>query len=116
MKKNLRQVILLLTAIFILIGCSEDSQTTRPQQTALHNGKNLGTLQTREKIIRLETDGKFSILDLNGRPLALSLSKLEFQEKFPLLFKDFEKAIAHGELENITPDASLTTPKTEILK
>ncbi|OHB55036.1 MAG: hypothetical protein A2173_05990 [Planctomycetes bacterium RBG_13_44_8b] len=116
MKKNLRHLILLLTAALLLIGCSEDSQTTRPQQTALHNGKSLGTLQTREKIIRLETDGKFSVLDLNRRPVALSLSKSEFQEKFPQLYRDFEKAVAREELENITPDASLTTPKTEILK
>ena len=116
MKKNLRHTILLLTAAFIFIGCSEDSQTPSSRNTVTNNGKNLGTLQTREKIIRLETDGKFSILDLNGSPVALSLSKLDFQEKFPQLFQDYEKAIANGELENITPDASLSKPETEILK
>ena len=116
MKKNLRQFILLLTAIFILFGCSEDSQNMRSQQTALHNGKSLGTLQTREKIIRLETDGKFSILDLNRRPVALSLSKPEFQKNFPQLYQDFETALANREGENIIPDASLTMPETEIFK
>ncbi|MBN2182200.1 MAG: hypothetical protein JW715_09820 [Sedimentisphaerales bacterium] len=91
---NLRQIIILLTAAFILIGCSEDSQTTHSQQATLKSGN-------------------FSVLDLNGRPLALSLSKSEFQEKFPQLYQDYEKAIAN---EDITSDASLTTPKTEILK
>ena len=116
MKKNLRQVIFLLTAAFILFGCSEDSQMTRSQQTALNSGKSLGTLQTREKIIRLETDGKFSILDLNRRPVAVSLSKSELQEQFPQFYQDYEKATADREGENIIPDASLTMPETEILK
>ena len=116
MKKNLRHLILLLTAALLLIGCSKDSQTPSSRNTIESNGKSLGTLQTRENIIRLETDGKFSILDSNGRPVAASLSKSEFQEQFPQLFQDFEKAIASGELKNIIPDASLSKSETEILK
>ena len=112
MKMNLRQFILYLTVALLLTGCSEQSQISSHQS----NGKSLGSLQTREKIIQLETGGKFSILDLNGSPVALSLSKPEFQEKFPLLFRDFEKAIANGELEGITPDASTAKPGNEILK
>lgn len=113
---NIRQIILLLTVGLILTGCSEDSQTMRSQQTALNDGKTLGSLQTREKIIRIETDGNFSIFKLNGRALALSLNKSEFQNKFPQLYRDYEKALANGELTNITPDASLRTPEIELLK
>ena len=64
----------------------------------------------------METDGKFSILDLNNQPLALSMSKPEFQKNFPQLYQDFETAIARGKLNIITPDASLTMPETEIFK
>jgi hypothetical protein len=116
MKMNIRQIILLLTATIILTGCSEDSQTMRSQQTALNGGKSLGSLQTREKVIRIETDGNFSIFELNGRTLALSLNKSEFQNKFPQLYRDYEKAVASGELANIAPDASLTTTSPEVLK
>jgi hypothetical protein len=113
MKMNIRQIILLLTAALILTGCSEDSKTMNP---TLNDGKTLGSLQTREKIIRIETSGNFSIFKLNGRALALSLNKSEFQNKFPELFRDYEKAVANGQLSNITPDASLMSPKTELLK
>ena len=116
MKMNLRQLILLLTIAIVLAGCSEESQTMRSQQTALNDGKTLGSLQTRDRIIRLETDGNFSIFKLNGRALALSLNKSEFQNKFPQLYRDYEKAVANGELENVTPDASLTTTSPEVLK
>ena len=110
---NIRQIILLLTATLILTGCSEDSKTVYPD---LKDGKTLGSLQTREKIIRIETSGNFSIFKLNGRALALSLNKSEFQNKFPELFRDYEKAVANGELSNIIPDASLTTTSPEVLK
>lgn len=113
---NLRQVILLLTAALILTGCSEDSQTMRSQQTAPNDGKSLGSLQTRDRIIRIGTDGNFSIFELNGRALALSLNKSEFQNKFPQLYRDYEKAVANGQLDKITPDASLTTTSPEVLK
>jgi len=116
MKIDLRQLILLLTVALILTGCSEESQTMRSQQTALNDGKSLGSLQTRDRIIRIETDGIFSVFELNGRPLALSLNKSEFQNKFPQLYRDYEKAVASGELEEITPDASLTTPPAEAFK
>jgi len=66
----------------------------------------LGFLQTRKRIIRLETGGKFSILDLSGDPTSMSLSRSEFQEKFPRLYKNFETAIAAGVTEDITIDAS----------
>ena len=110
---NIRQLILLLTAAIILAGCSEDSKTMNP---TLNHGKSLGSLQMREKVIRIETDGNFSVFELNGRALALSLNKSEFQNKFPQLYRDYEKAVANGELTNITPDASLTTTSPEFLK
>jgi len=116
MKMDIRKLILLLTAVIILSGCSENSKTMRSQQAALNDGKTLGSLQTRDKIIRIEIDGSFSIFELNGRPLALSLNKSEFQNKFPQLYRDYEKAVANGELKNITPDASLTTTSPELLK
>ena len=116
MKMNIRQFILFLTVALIFAGCSEDSQTMRSQQTALNDGKTLGSLQTRDRIIRIETDGNFSIFKLNGRALALSLNKSEFQDKFPQLYRDYEKAVANGQLTNITPDASLTKLEIEILK
>jgi hypothetical protein len=112
---DLRQIILLLTAALILTGCSEDSKTMNPTH---NDGKTLGSLQTRDRIIRIETDGNFSVFKLNGQTLALSLNKSEFENKFPQLYRDYEKAVANGQLSNITPDASLTTtsPETEILK
>lgn len=116
MKMNIRQIIILLAAALILTGCSEDTQTMHSQKAALNGGKTLGSLQTRDRIIRIETNGNFSIFELNGRLLALSLNKSEFQNTFPQLYRDYEKAVANGQLTNITPDASLTSPKTEILK
>ena len=65
MKKNLRQFILYLTTALLLIGCSKQSQISSHS----NNGKNLGSLQTRDRIIRLETGGKFSILDLITGPI-----------------------------------------------
>jgi hypothetical protein len=68
------------------------------------------------EVIRIETDGNFSIFELNGRALALSLNKTEFKNKFPQLYRDYEKAVANGQLENVTPDASLTITSLEVIK
>ena len=104
-----RQTILLFVACAI-VGCSYGPNTTRQQEVILKNIPNLGSLQTRNHIIRLETGSKFSILDLSGLPIASSLTKAEFQEKFPQLYKDFETAIAKIEAGDIILDASMNTP------
>ncbi|MHC4395149.1 MAG: S41 family peptidase [Planctomycetota bacterium] len=74
----------------------------------------LGSLQTRNGIIRLESDGKFSILDLSGNPIALFLNKAEFQKGYPRLYKDFETAIANIESGDIILDASMGTDHTQL--
>ena len=95
---SLRRTILIITAGLVCFGCFEQSQ-----KNIAGNSTSLGTLQTRNNIIRLETGDKYSVLDLQGNPVASSLTKQQFQEKFPQLYNDLEKAIANGE---ITIDAS----------
>ena len=105
---NLRHSILLLAAALVFVGCSEQSQKTTSDDVT-----SLGSFQTRDRIIRLETNSRYSILDMAGRTLALSITKSEFQEKFPLLYQDFEKALANGE---ITIDASVPSHTNEIVE
>ena len=104
---NTQKIVLLCLICLIAVGCSSDLKTTSYQRTTLNNAASLGSLQTRNQIIRLETGGKFSILELSGRPIALSLSKTEFQKQFPRLYEDFETAIAGNKTGGFIIDASL---------
>ncbi len=104
---NAQKTIFLCLICLIAVGCSSDLKTTSEQRTTLKNAANLGSLRTRNLIIRLEKGDKFSILELSGRPIALSLSKTEFQEQFPRLYEDFETAIADSEtVDSVIIDAS----------
>jgi C-terminal processing protease CtpA/Prc len=70
----------------------------------------LGFLKTRKGIIRLESGGKFSILDSGGKPIALFLNRAEFRVKFPQLYEAFETAIADSKAEAVIIDASMNMP------
>jgi len=52
---------------------------------------------------RLESGSEFSILDPEGNPIELFLSKSDFQARFGKLFEEFETAVA----EAVTIDASM---------
>ncbi len=67
----------------------------------------LGSLHGRKVIVRLESGSEFSILDLEGNPIALSLSKSDFQARFPKLFEEFETAVADTKRQEIIIDASM---------
>jgi hypothetical protein len=102
-----RKTIHLCLICLIAVGCSCGLETASDQRTTLKNAANIGSLRTRNLIIRLERGDKYSILELSGRPIALSLSKTEFQEQFPRLYEDFETAIADSEpVDFIMIDAS----------
>ena len=105
-KMRVRQIILLFIACTIL-GCASHPKDTCTLQAAGSNVASLGSLHTRNCIVRLETGGKISILDLDGNVVALSLSKSEFQGKFPQLYEAYETAIASDGAEDIIIDASL---------
>jgi C-terminal processing protease CtpA/Prc len=70
----------------------------------------LGFLKTRKGIIRLESGGKFSILDSGGKPIALFLNRAELRVKFPQLYEAFETAIADSKGEAVIIDASMNMP------
>ena len=91
----------------IVVGCSSNINTTCCQKMTLNDAASLGSLQTRNRIIRLETGGKFSILELSGNPIAVSLNRAEFQKQFPRLYEDFETTIAGNETGDLIIDASL---------
>lgn len=104
---NRQESILLFILCTIAIGCSSNSEIICCQKVTLNDSGNIGSLQTRNRIIRLETAGKFSVFELSGKPVALSLNKTEFQNKFPKLYKDFETAVAKIESGEIIIDASM---------
>ena len=109
-----QKIILVWLFCLIAISCSSNLQTTSCQKATLDNVANLGSLQTRNGIIRLELDGKFSILDLSGNPIALFLNEAEFQKDYPRLYKDFETAIANIESGDIILDASMGADHTQL--
>ena len=108
-KMTMRKIILMCTVCAIVVGCSSNLKTTSCQKTTLGNVASLGSLHSKNRIIRLEVGGKFSILEPSGNIIALSLNNAEFQEKFPQLYEAFETAIAGGEAGDITIDASVNT-------
>jgi hypothetical protein len=103
---NTQKIILLCLICLIAVGCSSDLKNTPYQSTTLKKAANLGSIRTRNLIICLETGEKFSILELSGRPIALSMSKTEFQKQFPRLYEDFETAIADNKTGDFIIDAS----------
>lgn len=111
---KVREISLLCLICTIATGCSSNLKTTGCQKTTFSNAASLGFLQTRNQIIRLEMGGKFSILELSGNPIALSLSKAEFQTGFPKLYEAFETAIAGSEAGDVIIDASMNTPRIRI--
>ena len=106
---NAQKILLLCLICSITIGCSSNPETTCGQKVLLNNDGSLGSLQTRNHIIRLEIGEKFSILDLSGNPIALFLNKAELQKGYPRLYKDFETAIADIESGYSILDASMGT-------
>ena len=111
-----RQIILLCLICVVAAGCSVNmggssrkaSSTEAGQlQVEVDDVKSLGSLHTRKLIVRLESGGKFSIMDLDGELIAMGLSKTEFQEKFPQVYDAFEKAYAGGDGEVFIIDASI---------
>ena len=111
-----REIIALCLMSVIVVGCStndeisirdkanldstsslnsemKDASITQSQLIMDHK-PSLGSLHSRKLIIRMEAGGKFSILEIDGSPIALSLSKTEFQREFPQLYKEFDTAIA----------------------
>ena len=106
---SIRETTLLCVLCTIAFGCSSNSETTCYQKVTLNDSGKIGSLQTRNHIIRLEIGSKFSVLELSGNPIALSLSKTVFQNQFPKLFKDFETAVAKIESGEIVIDASMNT-------
>lgn len=75
-----------------------------------------GFLQTRNSIIRLEAGPRFSLFELGGHPIALSLSKAEFRETFPRLYRAYESAVAESQTGSVTIDASTNVPQIEVFK
>ena len=108
--------ILLFILCTIAIGCSPDSEKIYSQKVTLNDSGGIGSLQTRNHIILLETAGKFSVFELSGKPVALSLNKTEFQNKFPKLYKDFETAVAKIESGEIIIDASMKSKEIQLLQ
>ena len=104
-----QQIILVFIAC-AMIGCASNPKDTCTQQATGNNVLSLGSLHTRNCIIRLEAGGRFSILAPDGNVVALSLSKSEFQDKFPQLYDVYETAVAGDGAEGIIIDASLNTP------
>ncbi len=64
----------------------------------------------------METTGKFSVLELSGKPVALSMNKTQFQNKFPKLYKAFETAVAKFESGEIIIDASMDSKEIQQLQ
>jgi len=79
------------------------SESTLEQSSSV----SLGSLHGKKVIVRLEPGSKFSILDAEGDPIALSLSKSDFQGRFPKLFEEFEKALAGADGQEVIIDASM---------
>ncbi len=75
-----------------------------------------GFLQTRNSIIWLEAGPRFSLFELGGHPIALSLSKAEFRESFPGLYRAYENAVARCHAESVTIDASTNVPQIDVFK
>ncbi len=76
----------------------------------------LGFLLTRESIIRIESGQRFSLFELSGRPIALSLSKAQLQDSFPRLHRAYESAVAESQTGSVTIDASTNVPQMEVFK
>ena len=108
--------ILLFILCTISIGCSSDSEKICYQKITLNDSGNIGSLQTRNHIIRMETAGKFSVFELSGKPLTLSMNKTEFQNKFPKLYKNVETAVAKIESGEIIIDASMGSTEIELFQ
>ena len=102
-----RENTLLCILCIVVIGCSSNSETSCCQKVTLNYSGNIGFLQTRNHIIRLETSDKFSVFELSGKPIVLSLNKTEFRNKFPKLYKDFETTVAKIATGEIIIDASM---------
>ena len=113
---NTQKSILLFILCTIAIGCSSDSEKISYQKITLNDSGNIGSLKTRNHIIRLETAGKFSVLKLSGKPVALSMNKTQFQNKFPKLYKAFETAVAKIESGEIIIDASMNSKEIQLLQ
>ena len=91
------------------VGCSACRETQGTDAS-----DSLGSLRTRDVVVRLETGQRFSLFATDGSPIAVSLGKAEFQRRFPRVYHEYEKAVAAGELGDITIDASAHTPDAEI--
>jgi len=111
-----RENILFFILCTIAIGCSSNSETIYTQKITLDDSGNIGSLQTRNYIIRLETGSKFSVFELSGKPIALSLNKTEFQNKFPKLYKDLETAVAKIAAGDIIIDASMNPTEIQLFE
>ena len=108
--------ILLFILCTIAIGCSPNSEKICSQKITLNDSGDIGSLQTRNHIIHLETAGKFSVFELSGKPVALSMDKTQFQNKFPKLYKNFETAVAKIESGEIIIDASMNSKEIQLLQ
>jgi carboxyl-terminal processing protease len=70
----------------------------------------LGSLQTRDRIIRLEIGSRISILDLSGQPIAMFLNETQLRSEFPELYEAFKNLLAIGQSEDLILDASINKP------
>ncbi len=113
---NTQKSLLLIILCTIAIGCSSDSEKISYQKITLNDSGDIGSLQTRNHIIRMETAGKFSVFELSGKPLSLSMNKTQFQNKFPKLYKAFETAVAKIESGEIIIDASMGSTEIQRLQ
>ncbi len=124
-----REIIALCLMSVIVVGCSTNDETSirdranldstsslnsemkdasiTQSQLIMDHKLSLGSLHSRKLIICMETGGKFSILEINGSPIALSLNKTEFQREFPQLYKEFETAIAGTKAGEVILDCSI---------
>lgn len=105
--------LLLFILCTIAIGCSSNSENFCYQKITWNDSGGIGSLQTRNRIIRMEAAGKLSVFELSGKPVALAMNKTEFQNKFPKLYKDFQTAVAKIETGEIIIDASMNSKEIE---
>ena len=71
-----------------LLGCRTDMGLKAPDDDSL------GSLHTRDHVIRLEAGQRYSVFTADGQMLAQSLDVAQFQQQFPDLYEDLEKAVA----------------------
>ena len=89
----------------LIASCRKSPEAKADPNTTIEESSTvtLGSLHGRKVIVRLESGSEFSILDPEGNPIALSLSKSDFQARYPKLFEEIEAAVAEGD----TTDASM---------